>query len=151
MPVHAPSTYTAHASREFDFPPRRLFAALLDLESYARWWPSHLSFGVIQLTDSRIASKVEVTAGRVTVSFEIVETAHHESVSFQLRSGQYRGRASWTLEPVDDRTLLHFDLKADAHPKVFCGPLVGQKEAAEAVRRLLARAYDGLDRMLRDA
>ena len=94
-------------------PPERIWQAIIDFNSYTKWWPSSVSIAVRRVTPKLVGSQVEIKpyGGR---AFLCEVESIRDGVELRLRySGVYRGIGVWTIAEGDghSRVVYRVDLE----------------------------------------
>ena len=137
--------YATDNSRVFERRAPEVAAVIGDLESWNLWWPREVRFRIVQLSSQGVGSKFEVLLGGRSFSAELERVELLRGYHWGLREGAWRGRADWTLEPVEDHVKVKFALDVTVHPVLIGEHFLSAKDFSSKVSRLMKRVFDGMD------
>ena len=94
-------------------PPERIWQAIIDFNSYTKWWPASVRIVVRRVTPELVGSQVEIKpyGGR---AFLCEVESIRDGAELRLRySGVYRGIGVWTIAEGDGhcRVIYRIDLE----------------------------------------
>ena len=103
-------------------PPERIWQAIIDFNSYTKWWPSSVSIAVSRVTPKLVGSQVEIKPYGGRAFLCEVEGIRDGSEMSLRYTGVYRGTGVWTIAEGDGhcRVIYRIDLEvADPFMKLL--------------------------------
>jgi ribosome-associated toxin RatA of RatAB toxin-antitoxin module len=119
------------------------FAALLDLDYYARWWPSQLRIRVLKTTPNHVGSRIEVCPRGGWFTCEISQVIPEREIEIRYVDGVHRGTGRWTFEPVAGGTQVCYRIDLEPHgrlPRLLSHVL----NFAKLHSGMMEKVFDGL-------
>ncbi|MCC5950061.1 MAG: SRPBCC family protein [Nitriliruptoraceae bacterium] len=121
------------------------WAALLDLESWAAWWPAISDATLVDDPGGRTAAALRFDTPRpippLVVTLTVVDERVEERLDIAITDGPMRGRGVVTMQAQDAGCRLHYDIELRVRSLLFkpLEPVLGQA-TRRAGRERLARA-----------
>ncbi len=134
--------------RTLPFDVAQIYTALLDLESYPRWWPAQLRVRVLKATAERVGSRIEVRPRGGWFVCEIGQIIPDKEILIQYIEGVHRGTGRWTLEKVDEGIRVCYQI--DLEPQGWLPRLLSQfLDFARIHSWSMEKVFDGLEKWLK--
>jgi hypothetical protein len=129
-------------------PPEDVYEALLDLESYRRWWPRSFDFAVLGPLPAGTGSQLRITNQKIVWwTVRLGKLAPGREVAMDYVGGAWCGPTRWTLQPEGSGTRLAYEI--DIEPAWWWLGLLGRVVPLAWVHsRQLQPVLIGLDRHL---
>jgi ribosome-associated toxin RatA of RatAB toxin-antitoxin module len=125
-----------------------VFAAVLDCESYPRWWPAQLRVQILRVTPDRVGSQIEIQPRGGRFVCEIARVAPDREIEIEYVEGVHRGAGRWTFEKLSDSTRACYEI--DLEPQGWLPRLLSNwMDFSELHSRSMAKVFDGLEEWLR--
>lgn len=82
--------------------PEKLFAAVSDISTYHKWWGNKVKVKIIEKTENKIGSKVEVRASGGWFNCEILSMTPFTEVRTKYFAGVQKGEGVWKIEKLNE-------------------------------------------------
>jgi ribosome-associated toxin RatA of RatAB toxin-antitoxin module len=82
--------------------PEKIFDAISDFRFYSQWWGKKVHVKLIQVTENKIGSRVEVHASRGWFRCELVSLLPFEEVRIKYYEGVQSGEGIWKINRLED-------------------------------------------------
>src|SRR5438552_3776811 len=133
--------------RTLPFDVAEVFAALLDFESYTRWWPAPLRVRVLKTTPDRVGSRIEVRPRGGWFVCEVGHVIPGQEIVIRYAEGVHRGTGRWTFEKLADGTRACY--RIDLEPRGWLPRLLSNwMDFGTMHSRSMAKVFDGLESWL---
>lgn len=133
--------------RTVPFGVSRVFAALLDFDSYPRWWPAELRVRVLKVTPERAGSRIEIRPRGSRFICEVGQVIPDQEIVIQYVEGAHRGTGRWTFEKLADSTRACYQI--DLEPQGWLPRLLSNwMDFGTMHSRSMAKVFDGLESWL---
>jgi len=129
--------------RILPFDVAEVFAALIDCESYPRWWPVQLRIRVLEVTPDHVCSRIEVRPLGSRFVCEFAQVFPNKEIQIKYVEGVQRGTGRWTLEQVAEGTRACYQIDLEPHgwlPRLLSNFLDFGKMHSGAMEKV----FDGL-------
>jgi uncharacterized protein YndB with AHSA1/START domain len=134
--------------RTLPFDVAEVFAALLDFESYPRWWPAQLRVRVLKATPERVGSRIEVRPRGGVFVCEIAQVVPDREILIGYVEGVQRGTGRWRFEKVAEGTRACYQI--DLEPQGWLPRLLSNvMNFGKLHSRSMEKVFDGLEEWLR--
>lgn len=133
--------------RTVPFGVSRVFAALLDFNSYPRWWPAELRVRVLNVTSERVGSRIEIRPQGGWFICEIGQVIPDQEIVIQYVEGVHRGTGLWTFEKLADSTRACYQIDLESQgwlPRL----LSNWMDFGKIHSRSMAKVFDSLESWL---
>lgn len=133
--------------RVFSFDAACVFAALIDFESYPKWWPGELRLKVLSVTADLVGSRFEVRPRGGSFVCEVVTLDDLRELQIRYVDGLHRGTGLWTLRPHEYGTQVCYQI--DLEPQGFVPRLLSNViDFASIHSKGMEKVFDGLQQWL---
>ncbi len=133
--------------RVFSFDAACVFAALIDFESYPKWWPGELRLKVLSITTDLVGSRFEVRPRGGSFVCEVVTLDDPRELQIRYVDGLHRGTGLWTLRPHEHGTQVCYQI--DLEPQGFVPRLLSNViDFASIHSKGMEKVFDGLQQWL---
>jgi uncharacterized protein YndB with AHSA1/START domain len=115
----------ARDCRTLPFDVAQVYAALLDFESYARWWPAQLPVRVLNVTPDRVGSRIEVRPRGGWFIGEVGQVIPDREILIEDVEGVHRGTGRWTFEKLGEGSRACYRIDLEPHgwlPRLLLSP-----------------------------
>jgi ribosome-associated toxin RatA of RatAB toxin-antitoxin module len=134
--------------RMLPFAVAKVYAALLDCESYPRWWPAPLRVRVLKSTPDRVGSRIEIRPFGGRFICKIGKVVPDQEILIRYVDGVHRGEGRWTFEAVAQGTRACY--RIDLEPQGWLPRLLSiWMDFGKLHSRSMAKVFDGLEEWLR--
>lgn len=134
--------------RILPFDVAEVYAALLDFESYPRWWPGNLRVRALQVTPERVGSQIEIRPRGGWFICEIAQVIPDKEIVIRYVAGVHRGTGRWTLERVANGTRACYQI--DLEPQGWLPRLLSNfMDFGKMHSQSMEHVFDGLEGWLR--
>lgn len=139
----------ANDCRFLPFESARVFAALLDFDSYSLWWPAEFHVRALRSAAEHVGSRIEVRPWGGRFVCEIAEVVHDREIRIAYVDGVHRGTGVWTLEKLPEGTRACY--RIDLVPHGWLVRLLSNLlDFGKMHSRSMAQVFDGLEDWLRN-
>lgn len=125
-----------------------VFEAVSDVRVYKDWWSSNVKIKVLNVTDERTGSRVEIRASGGWFRCEITEVKKPSEVRVKYYEGVQIGEGIWKIEKDDDGyTVLSYSIDLEPNglmPRLLSNFINFSKIHSKAMKGMFA----GLERYL---
>ena len=133
--------------RTLQFDVAVVFAAVLDCESYPRWWPAQLRVRVLRVTPGRVGSQIEIRPRGGRFVCEIARVDPDREIEIEYVKDVHRGQGRWTFERLGDGTRAYYQI--DLEPQGWLpGVLSNWMDLGKMHSRSVGKVFDGLEEWL---
>jgi uncharacterized protein YndB with AHSA1/START domain len=134
--------------RILPFDVAEVYAALLDCESYPRWWPAPLRVRVLKSTLDRVGSRIEVRPRGGSFTCEVSRIIPNKEILIGYVEGVHRGTGRWTFERLAEGTRACYQI--DLEPQGWLPRLLSNwMDFGKMHSRSMAKVFDGLEEWLK--
>src|SRR5262245_51812462 len=134
--------------RLLPFDVAEIVAALLDFESYPRWWPAELRVRVLKSTLDRVGCRIEVRPRGGRFICEIGKVVPDQEILIRYVEGVHGGTGRWTFEKLAEGTRTCYQI--DLEPQGWLARLLSNwMDFGKMHSRSMAKVFDGLESWLR--
>lgn len=133
------------------YPPERVFAALMDLPNYGKWFPTNLKFELEKHVEGGVGSVYRLSSQPVSWRINVVEVEQNKRITMHYDDGPWEGTAIWALSSTDGKhTQLDYtlDLKIVGMMMQMMAKMV---DPVDLNRQQMHKVFVGLDTYLKDA
>jgi uncharacterized protein YndB with AHSA1/START domain len=133
--------------RTLPFDVAEVFAALLDFESYSRWWPARLRVRALHVTPHRVGSRIEVRPRGGRFVCEVGQVVPDREILIRYVEGVHWGTGRWTVERVAEGTRACYQI--DLEPQGWLPRLLSNwMDFGTIHSRSMAQVFQGLEAWL---
>jgi ribosome-associated toxin RatA of RatAB toxin-antitoxin module len=134
--------------RNLPFDLAEVFAAVLDFDSYPRWWPAQLRVRVLRVTPDRVGSRVEIRPRGGRFVCVIARIAPDREIEMEYVEGVHRGSGRWTFGRAAEGTRACYEI--DLEPQGWLLRLLSDfLDFGKLHSRSMEKVFDGLEGWLR--
>jgi ribosome-associated toxin RatA of RatAB toxin-antitoxin module len=135
--------------RSLSFDVAVVIAALLDFESYPRWWPAQLRVRVLQVMPDHVGSRIEIRPFGGRFICEIGQVVPNQEILIRYVEGVHRGEGRWTFEKLAEGTRACYQI--DLEPQGWLPRLLSNwMDFGKMHSRSMEQVFDGLEGWLRE-
>jgi len=124
-----------------------IFNIISDLSSYQKWWPKQIKVKLLKVIPELIGSCLKISPfGGMSFNTEIVSFKIPEELNLKY-SGIYSGTGKWTIEKLQDKTRLCYEVDLVIENKVVV--LISKIVNVEEIHsKLIRKLLENLDKQL---